>query len=268
MRCRICQAPTESFGRTTLLWRHEVAYFRCPACGFVQTEEPYWLSEAYAEAINRSDVGLMARNLMLADVVSALGVTMFDPRGRFLDYGGGYGLLVRLLRDRGLAFERTDRYCANLFAPDFEAPQPPQGGYELVTAFELFEHLVDPVSELERMLQYSRSIFLTTVLLPESRPKPGDWWYYGVEHGQHVSFFTRRSLEVLAERFGLKLYTTPQATFHLLTDRKVSPWRFQLLTRPRVARLLAPFTKRPSLQPADYRLAVEALRRKAIDLTP
>lgn len=261
MNCRICGAESEPFARAAVLGRHEVAYFSCPACGFVQTEEPHWLAESYSEAINRSDVGLVSRNLMLANVVTTVVAAMFERQGRFVDYGGGYGMLVRLLRDRGFDFFRTDRYCQNLFAPDVEAPQPPDGSYELLTAFEVFEHLVDPVAEMERMLQYSRSIFLTTLLLPERRPKPHEWWYYGLEHGQHVSIYTRRSLQVLAERFGLTLYSTPQATFHLLSDRKLPSWRFSLATQPRIARLLAPFLQGPSLQASDYRRAIEHMER-------
>ena len=35
---------------------------KCPKCGYVQTETPYWLEQAYVHAINRSDTGLLRRN--------------------------------------------------------------------------------------------------------------------------------------------------------------------------------------------------------------
>jgi hypothetical protein len=50
-RYRVCEDVSEFFGRATVLGKHDVAYFRCRGCGYVQTEEPYWLTESYSEAI-------------------------------------------------------------------------------------------------------------------------------------------------------------------------------------------------------------------------
>lgn len=258
VNCRICNALTEPFSRARILSRHEVAYHACPACGFVCTDDPHWLDEAYSEAINRTDVGLIARNQMLSRVVLAVAGTLFDRTGRFVDYGGGYGMLVRMMRDQGLDFYRSDRYAPNLFAADFEAPEPDGQPYELLTAFEVFEHLVDPVAELERMLRYSPNIFFSTVLLPPDRPKPTEWWYYGLDHGQHVSFFTRQALMKLAERFDLHLLS--RGSFHLLSKERRSARRFALATDRRASRLFVPLFRRPSLQPADYERAIAGVR--------
>jgi hypothetical protein len=251
MQCFICQAPTENFGKATLLGKYSVFYYRCSQCGFVQTEEPYWIEEAYAEAISHADVGLVQRNQRRLPIVTALIGTFFQAGGKFIDYGGGYGLLVRLMRDAGFDFYRSDRHCTNLFARGFEAEQEGNGSFELLTAMELFEHLVDPIGEIERMLGYSRSIFFTTLLLPDPAPKLGNWWYYVPEQGQHISFYTRKSLEVIAERFGLTLVTDGESR-HLLTDRRVSPLLFNIVSKYKAALFLAPFCCRKSLVPADY----------------
>lgn len=249
MRCKICSAESVTFSRAKILNRHEVEYFRCSACGFVQTEEPYWLAEAYADAIARADVGLVQRNLRRAPIVTALIGAFFRADGKFIDYGGGYGLLVRLMRDAGFDFYRSDRHCANLLARGFEAK--PEGGYELLTAMELFEHFADPFGEIERMLSYSRSIFFTTLLLPEPAPRPGEWWYYVLDQGQHISFYTRKSLEVIAERFGLAL-VTDGVSRHLLTECRISQLLFNALSKYKAAMLLAPLFRRKSLVPVDY----------------
>ena len=39
---------------------------------------------------------------------------------KFLDYGGGYGILVRLMRDVGYDFYWFDKYSQNIFAKGFE----------------------------------------------------------------------------------------------------------------------------------------------------
>ena len=44
----------------------------------------------------------------------------FKSNGSIVDYGGGYGLLVRLMRNSGFDFYRYDPYCANFFAKGFE----------------------------------------------------------------------------------------------------------------------------------------------------
>jgi 2-polyprenyl-3-methyl-5-hydroxy-6-metoxy-1,4-benzoquinol methylase len=251
LRCKICSAESASFSRAKILNRHDVEYFRCPACGFVQTEEPHWLAEAYADAISFADVGLVQRNLRRVPIVTALIGTFFQAGGKFIDYGGGYGLLVRLMRDAGFDFYRSDRHCANLLAQGFEANPEENGNYELLTAMELFEHLADPIGEIERMLGHSRSIFFTTLLLPDQAPQPGDWWYYVPDQGQHISFYTRKSLAVIAERFGLTL-VTDGVSRHLLTERRVSPLIFSTVTKYKTALILAPLFRRKSLVPSDY----------------
>ena len=158
----------------------------------------------------------------MANVTKVIIALFFDSKGRFIDYAGGYGLFVRLMRDNGFDFLWNDKYCRNIFASGFESPEPCQEKIELVTAFELFEHLVDPAAELNRILSYSRNLFFSTQLLPQPTPQPGTWWYYGVEHGQHVGFHTRESLACLAKRFGLNFYSNG-AWLHLFTEKRISP---------------------------------------------
>jgi len=58
--------------------------------------------------------------------------------------------------------------------------------YELVTAFEVFEHFAEPIQEFESMIKFSDNIIFSTELLPSLVPKPEKWWYYGLGHGQHI----------------------------------------------------------------------------------
>lgn len=235
-----------------MLNKYPVDFFRCSECGFVQTEEPFWLKEAYGDVINSSDVGLVQRNSRLTTIARVVVAAFFDTKGQFLDFAGGYGLFVRMMRDRGLDFYWLDRYCTNLFAGGFVADLNDDRCYELITAFEVFEHLVDPVSGLDEIMHHSRNILFTTNLLPEPAPKPDKWWYYGLEHGQHISFYTRKSLQVLAEKKGLNYYSNG-ATMHLLTEKKLNAPLFYLLARYRTARLIAPLLMNKSLLEDDYR---------------
>ena len=206
-----------------VLARYDVAYAWCPACGLLRTEEPYWLEEAYSSAIAALDTGLVRRNVRFSEITASLLYFALDRRGSFVDVAGGYGLLTRMMRDVGFDFRWSDRYAENLMARGFEAREG--GAHEAITAFEVLEHVPDPVRFLEEALARwkTRTVLFTTDLYRGEPPEPEAWWYYAFDTGQHVSFYARRTLEAIGARLGLRLYT--HAGFHVLTDRRIRwPW--------------------------------------------
>jgi hypothetical protein len=164
-------------------------------------------------------------------------------------------MFVRMMRDSGLDFYLYDTHCENLFAKGFSADGSGEDNYELVTAFEVFEHLVDPMAEIERMRRFSDSIFFSTILIASPPPVLGEWWYYALEHGQHVALYSKRSLEVIAERLECQLFSNGQ-NLHLLTPKKIAPWRFRAILNPRVRRFAKYWLNRRmrgrSLLASDY----------------
>jgi hypothetical protein len=214
-------------------------------------KDPVWLGEAYSSAITASDVGLVDKNLWFAKVVVAIVSTLFDANGRFVDYGGGTGIFTRLMRDAGFDWYWFDHYCTNVFAKGYAADIRDGGRYELQTAAELFEHPVDPMQTLAMLCELSPNILFTTRLLPDPPPRLEEWWYYDLEHGQHVSFFTRKSLRLLGEKFELHL-TSNGENLHLFSRKKCSDITFKLITSSLFSSLVARVTSRKSLLPADF----------------
>ncbi|MGA7837367.1 MAG: methyltransferase domain-containing protein, partial [Ignavibacteriaceae bacterium] len=106
----------------------------------------------------------------------------------------------------------------NLFARGFEYNFDQPGKTEAVTALEVFEHLPDPVTEIEKILELSDTIIFSTQLLPANTPGPNDWWFYAFEHGQHVSFYSAQTLQKLSSKFNLNVFSF--GSLHILT-RKV-----------------------------------------------
>ena len=157
MKCRVCGAEAENFDQAKVLGKYDVSYYVCKECGFVETEEPYWLEEAYSDAIADTDIGLVGRNVMLADKVAAIIELCLPEAKTFLDYG----MLVRMLRDAGLPFEWYDKYCTNLFA---KGQEKRQAHYDVVTAFELFEHLPRPHEEIAALCELGENVLFTTQL--------------------------------------------------------------------------------------------------------
>ena len=250
IQCSICAALLNEFSINQIMNKYNIRYYQCADCGFIQTEEPFWLDEAYNNAITNSDIGLINRNGILEKITKTIIHCFFNSSGRFLDYGGGYGIFVRLMRDAGFDFYYYDRYCTNLFAKGFEGELTNGEKYELVTAFELMEHLVDPYQEILEMLKVSKNILFTTDLLPPDNPRPGEWWYYGLEHGQHISFYTLKSLQEIAKKLGLNLYSNG-SSLHLLTTNKISPI-FKIIFKYRIAKIISWGIKRKSLLQKDY----------------
>lgn len=123
-----------------------------------------------------------------------------------------------------------------------------------MTAFEVFEHLPAPLETIEKMLALSKNILFSTELLPQLQPRPGEWWYYAHDTGQHVSIYTRKSLDHIARHFGLNLCS--QGSLHLLSEHPINSRAFSFVVRNRMPRLIE-FTLRKrhpkrSLIPEDY----------------
>jgi hypothetical protein len=194
----------------------------------LQTEEPYWLDEAYKSAIGVADTGIQKRNQLFANRSSAIISSFFDKNKKFLDYAGGYGIFVRMMRDKGFDFYWDDPYADNLFAKGFEHNE--KNKYELVTAFECFEHFTNPLEQIEKILKFSGNIIFSTRTFSGEPPKPDEWWYYSLDSGQHISFYSNTTLKYLAEKFKLHLNSDNKA-FHMLSKTKTNNPRFNLILK-------------------------------------
>ncbi|MEB3340459.1 methyltransferase domain-containing protein, partial [Okeania sp.] len=263
IHCKVCGSVSYNFDTAKVLNKYNVDYFQCSNCGFIQTENPFWLDEAYQQAIASSDVGLVSRNQNFSLITENLILNFFDADDKFLDYGCGYGLFVRMMRDLGLDFYGYDRYCENIFYEGWEGGINGEEKYELVTAFEVFEHFINPLVEIERILQKTRNILFSTKLLPSDNPGVNDWWYYALEEGQHISIFTRKALSFIAQKFKLNLCSDGES-LHLLTEKSLSSSEFFSIFR--VGRY-KPEKRKESLTRLDHEKVTERKSKTQQQLT-
>jgi hypothetical protein len=242
IKCQVCESAASHHFNARILNKFNVKYFLCDNCRFLQTEKPFWIEEAYRSPINVSDTGILSRNISLSNITSVIMYFLFKKNAIGLDYAGGYGLFVRLMRDKGFNFHCHDPHTENLFARYFE--YDPSEQYGVVTCFEAFEHFVHPLEELEKILSISRNVIFSTFLLPSPVPEPDDWWYYDLDNGQHISFYSRETLRTIAKKYNLFFYSC--GYYHMFSSINIPEGIFKLLVllgRSGITNMLQPFLR-------------------------
>lgn len=224
IKCKICGEETNLINKLIIKKKYEAEYYSCKKCNFLFVNNPTWITESYEKPINITDVGYVMRNVYLSKITLILFTLFFGKKNNYLDYAGGYGIMTRLMRDYGLNFFNYDLYTQNLFAQGFEYNKQPT---EAITCFECFEHFLFPNVEIEKILKISKNIFFSTRVLPEKIPDE-TWEYYGLEHGQHISFYSLKTLNFIAKKYNLNYYTNNN-NLHLFTAKKKSSLIFKLI---------------------------------------
>jgi SAM-dependent methyltransferase len=218
MRCRLCSADAQPAGQSKgLRTGREFSLAHCPACGFAWVVDPITdVASLYDDAYyaGRGSDPLVdfafeyehpEKTVRQSEWRGVLRIVRrLAPQARtWLDLGCGTGGLVRYVAsqsrldvagfDQGAWAERARREGLPILdASDLETRA---GSFDVVTAIEVIEHVIDPVDFLRqarRMLRPGGLIFLTTANV-ECAPAELASWYY-MEPEVHVSFFSPGAL--------------------------------------------------------------------------
>ncbi len=262
MKCKICSGTTNKIFSEEILKTYPADYYQCENCDFIQVNNPTWLEEAYSNTITLLDIGMIYRNLILEKKTELIIDTCFHDAEKFLDYGGGYGMFVRLMRDKGYNFYRQDKYTENIFCKFFDLEDSGTDRFDLLTAFELFEHFENPMEEIKKMFEYSDNILFSTELAPKDNIK--NWWYIAPETGQHLSFYTEKSLQYVAQKFNVNYYKINNG-LHLFSGTKINGTLQKSLDKKWFYKILhfLKKQKRKSLLQSDYKYIQNIINKKS-----
>jgi SAM-dependent methyltransferase len=214
--CRMCGSASVR----PWLEKNGVPILRCAECdgGFVpdaavpaDLEALY--GQAYFEGACATGYPTYEADLPLMERTFARRLAWIAPRarrGRLLDVGTAYGAFLRVARADGWAAMGVEiapdcaraaaRYArAPVIAGDFLHADLP-GGFDVITMFDVIEHMRDPVASLDRA---HALLAPDGIVVIETGDRASLWaralgrrWYF-LDPPQHLSYFTARGLASL-----------------------------------------------------------------------
>ena len=213
IKCELCGGSALFTHSAKFLSKFHADYYRCKDCEFWFVLKPFWLEEAYSDAITIIDTGLVARNIRSSVLIGR--IIGKDAKG--VDWSGGTGLFTRLMRDKGFDFYWYDPYSLNIHARGFEYSLDSK--VDVVTMIEVLEHIEEPLKFLKEVRSQTDCKWLIFTQEVHTNVNTPDWWYFMSETGQHISFYSRKTLSYLGQQLDLDLYNF--GNFYLLA--RLSP---------------------------------------------
>ncbi len=200
--CKICNSRVKQIEDK----KKSLYYYRCCFCGFISLNDSQRvdikLEKQQYDQHNNSleNKGYVEMFEEFIDLSIALYLENIQTA---LDFGSGPSpVFSELLKRRGLEVDIYDLFYAPKKVYEDKS-------YDLITSTEVFEHLCQPLETLElltRHLNFNGYIVLMTKFPPKEDDLFLNWWYR--RDPTHISFFTPKSFEIMAEKVELKLIKT------------------------------------------------------------
>ena len=264
---------------------HEVAprYRRCTGCGsailtvrpspphFDVTDDEhdfygrtYWTEFATARNLptigERAHADLSERCAFWIDRL----LEIVQPPGRVLEIGCGHGGFVRLLRELGFDAVGTELspWVAAFARRRFDVPvlQGPledlslERGFRCVAAFDVLEHLRDPLDTTRRCLELLACDGILVLQTPCYRGEGPEWSMF--QPDEHIHLFSERAICLLLHQAGFESVVVQPSLF---------PYDMWVVARPRGAVAGAGSPGGEKRIPAAFEALLD-LRRRLVEL--
>lgn len=191
-----------------------------------------------------------------------------QPPGRLLDFGCGWGFFLSAAREQGWepygleplpghAIYARAQFGANVVTDILRADTFPPNSFDVITSFQVFEHLPDPADDLSKLQASLKPGGVILIEVPNI-----DTWsvrLLGKHHRHfvhdHLNFFSAATLGALLTRHGFKVVNTYYPTRRMSVRYLTTAWGGRYLPA-RVTQLLNQGLKQAGLWERSIQLNV------------
>jgi len=212
--CRLCGAKnTQLLGSHLFLSKYTAQYYQCRDCFYLFVDPVTWLEEAYKIDTTLIDTGRYLRNNTIKDYI----LRQIPLAKNLLDYGSGYEMLLKRALQGLTSSYQVQSY--DKYIPHLKDDTLLEQKYDLIVAAEVFEHLMDPLDFLKWATDHCSTLLLTTTVM-DLKTYPNDA-YYSRPYGQHIGFFTAKTLEWVRKTLNVQIqHTIVDGVFHFIKINK------------------------------------------------
>lgn len=202
MKCKICNHETVQFFDKQL----NKTYSHCPFCEAIFLDETFFVTQEKEKSQydnHNNSLDNKGYVQMFEDFLDFFWNQFEKTPQNALDFGCGPGpVLQTLLEKRGLTCNIYDKF----YQPEkiYE-----NNVYDLITCTEVFEHLSNPKETLlffKKHLNLNGYVALMTLFHTNNEEDFLKWWYR--RDPTHITFFTPKTFEVLANMCGFEVVKT------------------------------------------------------------
>ena len=193
MICTLCASP--------LSHKIDRYYYECPLCKAIIMDDQYHLSAEQEKAIYEAHVNDVSdiRYQKFTLPITQFVLNNFLPKHKGLDFGSGTGPVI--------SSELTKKdYHISQYDPFF-APNPSllHKKYDYIVSCEVFEHLYQPKSEIDRLVSLlnDEGCILIMTILYHDEIDFKTWSYK--KDPTHVFIYRKETIAYIAKEKGLKI---------------------------------------------------------------
>jgi len=212
MKCRICHCDTQIFEDSQL----QKQYHYCQHCECISLDPAYLLTLEKEHSLYNNHQNSLENQGYVQMFEDFLDYFWSDlaSKDTSLDFGSGpTPVLSQLLHKRGVHVDCYDKFYQPIQCYENQT-------YDFITSTEVFEHLENPVAVLTLLahhLQADGTIALMTLFHQNDQAHFLTWWYR--RDPTHITFYTPKTLEVLAHQCGLEVIKTDGKRIAILKKR-------------------------------------------------
>lgn len=213
-KCKVCKGVTTQW----VIGKKHTTYHYCSNCEFLSKDSSHQITSEEELKIYNYHFNSIEDSSYVAyfNHFIETSILPFVSEGKFgLDFGSGPSpvLAQLLMRDYGYAMDIYDL---------FYAPEKVYLGqkYDLITCTEVIEHIPSPLETFETfkdLLQTEGTLAVMTQFHPNNVDDFKVWHY--MRDNSHISFFTPKTLEIIADKIGLKVVHSNERKYMTFQQR-------------------------------------------------